>query len=63
MELKMMLAHILLNFDIFYADGVHKRPENKVFDGAIIPDARAKLIFRTRLRHTRGADQGLSAER
>lgn len=53
MELKIMLAHILLNFDISYPQGITNRPENTTFDGAIIPDPKAKLIFRARnaLRH------------
>jgi phosphotransferase system HPr-like phosphotransfer protein len=48
MELKMMLAHIILNFDIHYPKGIHTRPQNKLFDAAIIPDTRARLIFKAR---------------
>ncbi|KXN90613.1 Nitrite reductase [NAD(P)H] [Leucoagaricus sp. SymC.cos] len=48
MELKMMIAHIILNFDISYPQGIHTRPKNIVFNGAIVPDTRAKLIFTAR---------------
>lgn len=54
-ELKMMLAHIILNFDISYPDGIHTRPKNMLFDGAIIPDPKAKLIFKPRPSQPSGA--------
>ncbi|EKM80951.1 hypothetical protein AGABI1DRAFT_119490 [Agaricus bisporus var. burnettii JB137-S8] len=48
MELKMMLAHIILKFDVQYPDGIYARPKNETFDGAIIPNARAKLVFKAK---------------
>lgn len=48
MELKIMLAHILLEYDISYPAGVTERPKNVVFNGAIIPDTKALLVFRPR---------------
>jgi hypothetical protein len=51
MELKLMIAHIVLNFDISYPEGVHTRPRNALFDGAIIPDPKARLIFKARPPH------------
>lgn len=47
-ELKLMLAHILLEYDISYPAGVTERPKNVVFNGAIIPDTKAHLVFRSR---------------
>jgi len=47
-ELKLMLAHILLEYDISYPTGVTERPKNVVFNGAIIPDTKALLVFRPR---------------
>ncbi|KAF9452383.1 cytochrome P450 [Macrolepiota fuliginosa MF-IS2] len=51
MELKMMLAHLLLNFDISYPEGMNTRPKNAFFDGAIIPNPKAKLLFKARASH------------
>jgi hypothetical protein len=48
MELKMMIAHIILNYDISYPQGIHSRPRNMFFDGAIIPDPKAMLVFKVR---------------
>ncbi|KAF8973287.1 cytochrome P450 [Flammula alnicola] len=48
MELKIMLAHILLEYDISYPSGIIQRPKNVVFNGAIIPDTKAHLIFKPR---------------
>jgi len=48
MELKIMLAHILLEYDVSYPAGVTERPKNVVFNGAIIPDTKALLVFRPR---------------
>lgn len=47
-ELKMMLAHILLNYDISLPLGVLKRPRNISFDGAVVPDPKAELVFTER---------------
>jgi hypothetical protein len=43
--LKIMLAHILLNYDIKLPPGITKRPVNINFNGAIIPDTKAEMVF------------------
>ncbi|KAF8893357.1 cytochrome P450 [Infundibulicybe gibba] len=48
MELKIMLAHILLKYDIAFLPGMVGRPQNIVFNGAIVPDPKAHLIFSKR---------------
>jgi len=48
MELKIMLAHILLNYDIKFASKATKRPANIIFNGAIIPDMKAQMVFTPR---------------
>ncbi|KAG6917813.1 hypothetical protein DXG01_000873 [Tephrocybe rancida] len=48
MELKIMLAHILLKYDISFPPGVVDRPANIVFNGAIVPDVKAHLVFTPR---------------
>ncbi|GLB37078.1 putative cytochrome p450 [Lyophyllum shimeji] len=48
MELKIMLAHILLNYDISFPPGVTARPANITFNGAIIPDSKAQMVFTRR---------------
>ncbi|KAF8161079.1 cytochrome P450 [Crassisporium funariophilum] len=50
MELKIMLAHFLLHYDISLPPGITERPENMQFNGAIIPDPKAHLIFTPRVR-------------
>jgi hypothetical protein len=60
MELKMMLAHIILSFDVQYPEGIRTRPKNRTFDGAIIPDTQTKLIFKARdLLKPRESDNGV----
>lgn len=46
-QLKVMLAHILLNYDVKMPDG-KGRPGNWVFGTHIAPDFRAKVLFRKR---------------
>ncbi|KAG5651165.1 hypothetical protein H0H81_009629 [Sphagnurus paluster] len=48
MELKIMLAHILLKYDISFPPGVSSRPANAQFNGAIIPDTKAQMLFTRR---------------
>jgi len=43
-----MLAHILLNYDIKFASKATKRPANIIFNGAIIPDMKAQMVFTPR---------------
>jgi len=48
MELKIMLAHILLHYDVRYPPQITERPKNIIFNGAIVPDTKAKLLFTRR---------------
>ncbi|CAA7263163.1 unnamed protein product [Cyclocybe aegerita] len=51
MELKIMLAHILLKYDVSLPPGITERPKNVIFNGAIVPDTKANLIFKPRSGH------------
>ncbi|KAF9566781.1 cytochrome P450 [Agrocybe pediades] len=48
MELKIMLAHIILHYDVSYPGPITQRPENIIFNGAIVPDPKARLLFTPR---------------
>lgn len=48
MELKAMLGHILLNYDIRLPPGVTQRPSDNIFNGFFIPDMKAQLVFTAR---------------
>lgn len=43
-----MLAHILLEYDVQFENGSLERPPNAYFEAAIIPNPRAKVMFRKR---------------
>lgn len=45
-EMKMMMAYLLLNYDVKTVDGV--RPKNIYMGGVVIPAPKAKLMFRRR---------------
>ncbi|KAF8621411.1 hypothetical protein AX15_007823 [Amanita polypyramis BW_CC] len=47
-ELKTMLAHVLLNYDIKMADG-RGRPSNLWIGGEVMPDPTANVLFRKRV--------------
>ncbi len=47
MELHLMLAHLVMQFDVKYADGEH-RPPNVWFVSACVPNPKAKILFRKR---------------
>ena len=47
-ELKLMLAHVVLNYDIKFENGGVVRPLNKCFKESTIPDPTIKLLFRKR---------------
>ncbi|KAF8658273.1 hypothetical protein AX16_002049 [Volvariella volvacea WC 439] len=47
-ELKVMLAHILLNYDFRFVPKRPVRPKNLVFNGAILPDPKVHLVFTPR---------------
>lgn len=55
-ELKIMLAHMLLEYDISYPPTVTQRPKNMVFNGAVIPDSKARLLFKRRKREELESD-------
>jgi hypothetical protein len=48
MELKVMLAHVILNYDIAFPSGISERPKNIYFDNMCVPDPSANLVFRRR---------------
>jgi len=48
--LKIMIAHILLNYDIKFPPGTVGRPANIMFNGATIPDAKTRIVFKPRHR-------------
>lgn len=48
MELKIMVAHILLRYDVSLPPGATSRPKNIIFNGAIVPDPKAHLILTPR---------------
>ena len=48
MELKVILAHILLNYDFQFPGGITTRPENVYFEVGVAPNTEAKLVFKKR---------------
>ncbi|GLB35207.1 putative cytochrome p450 [Lyophyllum shimeji] len=46
--LKLVIATILLKYDVTLPEGVGKRPKNKVFSGVIVPADRARVKFTKR---------------
>jgi len=47
-EIKAMFAHILLNYDVQLENGSMVRPANRHFAQSVIPDMKAKVMFRKR---------------
>jgi len=47
-EIKVLLVHLLLNYDIKMMDGEKSRPENVYKQLSIIPDGRTRLCFKKR---------------
>ncbi|KAF9016048.1 cytochrome P450 [Hymenopellis radicata] len=47
MELHLMLAHLVMQFDVKYVDGEH-RPPNVWFVSACVPNPKAKILLRKR---------------
>ena len=47
-ELKAILAHILLNYDVKMANG-GGRPENMWFGRSALPNTKAEMLFRKRV--------------
>jgi hypothetical protein len=50
MELKVILAHFLLNYDVSFPEGVTGRPRNIVLNNIVTPDGKAKMVFTPRVR-------------
>ncbi|KAJ8516847.1 hypothetical protein ONZ45_g5887 [Pleurotus djamor] len=48
MELKIMLAHILLHYDFKLPDGVTKRPPSFVLAGSVLPPLKEHILFKPR---------------
>lgn len=48
MELKIMLGHLLLNYDFFYPPENPERPQSTIFNGSIVPNTKAVLIFKAK---------------
>ena len=48
MELKIILATILLNWDVSLPEGVKERPKNVVFQTITMPPLKAELVFTKR---------------
>ena len=46
-ELKVILGHILLNYEFSYPPG-KKRPSNICFNAMTVPDPSAQLVFKRR---------------
>ncbi|KAF5349711.1 hypothetical protein D9756_008946 [Leucocoprinus leucothites] len=47
-EIKTMFAHILMNYDVQLENGSKIRPPNVTVEGSIIPNQKAKVMFRKR---------------
>jgi len=47
-EIKTVLVHLLLNYDIKMMDGEKSRPENLYRQLSVSPDGRKKLYFKKR---------------
>jgi ent-kaurene oxidase len=48
LESKLVLMHVLLNYDLRLRDGVKERPKNLLFADANIPDPAVEVMFRER---------------
>ena len=47
-EIKAILCHLLMNYDIRFSDAVKERPRNIFFETAIMPDPTQKVLLRRR---------------
>ena len=45
-EIKLMLAFTLLRYDVKTVDGT--RPKERVFNSMVVPDLKAKILYRRR---------------
>jgi hypothetical protein len=49
MELKTMLAHMLLNYDLSLPDGVKTVPKPMALNGSVLPNPNACVVVRPRV--------------
>ncbi|KAF7337635.1 Ent-kaurene oxidase [Mycena sanguinolenta] len=49
MELKIMLSHLLLNYDLSLPDGAKEAPKPTLFSTATIPDTKASVVLKPRV--------------
>ncbi|KAF4603070.1 cytochrome P450 family protein [Pleurotus pulmonarius] len=54
MELKIMIAVLLLNYEVKLPDGKLNRPKSLVLDAIVLPPLKEQLLFKPRLRKTKG---------
>lgn len=47
-ELKALLTHVVMNYDVRFPDGVQGRPANIVSGSNVVPNPTAKVMFRRR---------------
>lgn len=47
-EIKAILCHLLMNYEIKFSDTVTERPRNIFFETAIMPDPTQKVLLRRR---------------
>jgi hypothetical protein len=47
-ELKLMLAHLVVNYDVQFENSSHIRPPNVYFSNSCVPNPTAKVCFRKR---------------
>lgn len=48
MELKIILAQLLLKYDFSLPPPSTSRPKNRTINATVLPDTKAKIVFRSR---------------
>ncbi|KAF7337632.1 Ent-kaurene oxidase [Mycena sanguinolenta] len=49
MELKLMISHLLLNYDLSLPGGAKEAPKPKFFNSTVLPDTKARVILKPRV--------------
>ncbi|KAJ6520279.1 cytochrome P450 [Mycena sanguinolenta] len=49
MELKIMISHLLLHYDLSLPDGAKEAPKPRLFNSAVVPDTKACIILKPRV--------------
>ncbi|KAF7337643.1 Ent-kaurene oxidase [Mycena sanguinolenta] len=49
MELKIMISHLLLNYDLSFPDGTKEVPKPRLFNQAVFPDTKACVVLKPRV--------------